>query len=64
MVRGYWIVRLVEKKQPGFWKRFFSRGLGIRTAERELAEALEIAPQDLWAEIDGRIVARFGAQGT
>jgi hypothetical protein len=58
-VRGYWLVRYLEKKRPGFLKRAFSQPKDARVMEREMAAELGMAPESFWAEIDGAVADYF-----
>jgi len=62
-VRGYWLVRYLEEKRPGFLKRIFSSGQVAQTIEEEIAMELGEKPDSLWGKIDDMIVAHFTIQG-
>ncbi len=58
-VRGYWIVRFLEDKCPGFLKKVFSSPQSVRTVERDMALELGIEPDCLWSKIDDVMVRWF-----
>ncbi len=62
-VRGYWIVRLLEEKCPGFWKRIFSSPQNVPAVERDMAMELGVKIDDLWSKIDNMIIAHFSNRG-
>lgn len=61
-VRGYWLVRYLEEKHPGFLRHAFSLRRDSRTIEREIAIELGMEPESFWSEIDGVVVDHFGTK--
>ena len=57
--RGYWLVRYLEAKRPGFVKRAFTEYKDARTFERGMIAELGMAPADFWAKIDGAVADFF-----
>jgi hypothetical protein len=62
-VRGYWLVRYLEEKRPGFLRRMFSLRRDPKTIERETAMELGIKPENFWTEIDDVVVGYFENKG-
>jgi hypothetical protein len=62
-VRGYWLVRYLEEKCPGFLRRMFSQRQDSRTMEREMVMELGMEPESFWRGVDEVIVAHFERQG-
>ena len=62
-VRGYWLVRYLEEKRPGFLKRALASPRVARTIEDDIAVELGIEPGGLWSKIDDMIVAHFEMKG-
>ena len=58
-MRGYWLVRYLEEKRPGFLKRMFSQGRDAKTIERETAIELGMEPESFWSEIDDVVFSHF-----
>ncbi len=58
-VRGYWLVRYLEEKCPGFLKRMFLLHRDPRTIEREMIAELGMEPGSFWGEIDDVVVGHF-----
>jgi hypothetical protein len=58
-VRGYWIVRLLEKTNPGWTQELLSLRRAPREIERLLAEAVHLPPGRLWTEIDDLVVEQL-----
>jgi len=59
VVRGYWLVRYLEEKCPGFLRRMFSLRRDSRVIEREMAMELGMEPESFWSEIDEVVVGHF-----
>ncbi len=62
-VRGYWLVRYVEEKLPGFLRYMFSLERDARAVEREMVTELGMEAESFWRDIDGVIVDHFERQG-
>ena len=62
VVRGYWLVRYLEEKHPGFLRHAFSLRRDSRGIEREIAIELEMEPESFWSEIDDVVVGHFGRE--
>lgn len=58
-MRGYWLVRYLEEKRPGFLRQMFSLRQDARAIEREMVTELWMEPESFWSEIDGVIVGHF-----
>ena len=63
-VRGYWLVRYLEEKHPGFLRHMFSLRRDSRTIEREIAMELGMEAESFWSKIDGVVVGHFGTKMT
>jgi hypothetical protein len=63
-LRGYWLVRYLEEKFPGFLKSIFSRHQNTNVVEREIMAKLEMTPTRFWKEIDDAIFGHFEGRGT
>lgn len=63
-VRGYWIVRYVEEKLPGFLKSVFSLGQDGKMIEQNTAAELGMKKDSFWSEIDDAVVNHFESQST
>ncbi|MFC1994220.1 hypothetical protein ACFLVI_03040 [Chloroflexota bacterium] len=61
-VRGYWLVRYLEEKCPGFLNRMFSLRRDSMVIEREMAMELGIEPESFWSEIDEMVVGHFNEE--
>jgi hypothetical protein len=61
--RGYWLVRYLEEKLPGFLKRSFSAHTDARTLERDMITGLGMTPESYWREIDGVLAGHFEEPG-
>lgn len=62
-MRGYWLVRYMEKQYPSFLKNMFSLHRDARMIEREMIAELGMEPESFWNEIDGVIVDHFEREG-
>ena len=62
-MRGYWLVRYLEEKRPGFLRYMFSLRQDARAIEREMVAALGMEPKSFWSDIDGVIVGHFERKG-
>jgi len=62
-VRGYWLVRYLEKEHPGFLNRMLSLRMDSKTIEREIAAELGMEPTSFWGEIDDLLVSYFKERG-
>jgi hypothetical protein len=58
-MRGYWLVRYLEGKHPGFLKQMFEERQDPRVIEREMITELGMEPGSFWSEIDDIVVAHF-----
>ena len=58
-MRGYWLVRYLEEKCPGFLKRLFSLRRDPRAIEREMIVELGMEPGSFWNQIDDVVVGHF-----
>ena len=58
-VLGYWIVRYLEEKSPGFLKRLFSGRPNIRRIDKDIALQLGIEPDGFWSRIAPMILAHY-----
>jgi hypothetical protein len=58
-MRGYWLVRYLEEKHPGFLRRMFSLHRDPRVIEREMMFELGMEPGSFWREIDDVMVGHF-----
>jgi hypothetical protein len=58
-MRGYWLVRYLEEKHPGFLRRLFSLHRDPRAIEREMMLELGMEPGSFWREIDDVVVGHF-----
>ncbi len=58
-MRGYWLVRYLEEKSPGFLRRMFSLRRDARAIEREMIIELGMEPGSFWSEIDDVLVSHF-----
>lgn len=53
-IRGYWLVRCLEAKLPGFIKtEILSQPLDKKVLEQKIANALGLNHDSLWGDIDG-----------
>lgn len=55
-VRGYWLVRYLEEKHPGFLKREFLQNKDAKTIGREIIIELGMEPERFWMDIDRVVV--------
>jgi hypothetical protein len=62
-IRGYWLVRYLEEKRPGFLRHMFSRRQDARAIEREMAAELGMEPEVFWRDIDSVMVGHFERKG-
>ena len=62
-VRGYWLVRYLEERHPGFLRKMFSFPRDAKTIEREMASELKLAAETFWKDIDGVMVEYFEKRG-
>jgi hypothetical protein len=58
-MRGYWLVRYLEEKSPGFLRRMFSLRQDSEAIEQEMIVELGIEPGSFWSEIDDVVVSCF-----
>lgn len=58
-VRGYWIVRLLEKTEPGCLRELLSMRRKAKDIERRVADGLHVPRDRFWAEIDDVMADRF-----
>ena len=58
-VRGYWLVRYLQEKCPGFLKHTFSSYQDPETIESRMVTELGMQPGNFWSEIDDRIAEYF-----
>jgi hypothetical protein len=58
-MRGYWLVRYLEEKHPGFLKQMFEERQDPRVIEREMITELGMEPESFWSEIDDIVIAHF-----
>jgi hypothetical protein len=63
-VRGYWVVRYLEEKCPGFLRRMFSLSRDSTAIEREMASELGMEPASFWSEIDETVFGHFEKKQT
>jgi len=56
---GYWLVRYLEERCPGFLKRLFSSSPISRMLESEIAAELGVALDGFWSKIPDVVVAYF-----
>lgn len=61
--RGYWLVRYLEEKHPGFLRKMLSMPRDAKTIERETASKLKLAPEIFWNDIDRVMVEYFEKRG-
>ena len=61
-VRGYWLVRFLEEKHPGFIRRVFSLHMDARQIEGEMADLFAMQPARFWSLIDGLVAGHFESQ--
>jgi hypothetical protein len=62
-MRGYWLVRYLEEKRPGFLKRMFSPRQDAKVIEREMVTELGLESESFWRDIDDVIVGHFKRKG-
>ena len=58
-MRGYWLVRYLEEKHPGFLRRMFSLHLDPKVIEQEMIVELGMEPGRFWNEIDDAMIDHF-----
>lgn len=58
-VRGYWIVRLLEDRHPGFVRSLLAARQSSREIERQVAQRLGLSPAGLWRAIDAEVIEHF-----
>jgi hypothetical protein len=58
-VRGYWIVRFLEDRHPGFLRSLLGERRAPAAIERQIAERLGLKPADLWRDIDEHVAEHF-----
>lgn len=63
-VRGYWVVRYLEEKCPGFLRRMFSLSRDSIAIGREMASELGMKPETFWSEIDEVVFGHFKKKQT
>lgn len=56
--RGYWLVELLERTQPGFLKGIFSEKQKLHFLEKQMAGLLGLPPQQFWQRVDERVLAQ------
>jgi hypothetical protein len=57
--RGYWLVRYLEEKRPGYLKRAFAEYKNARAFEHGMIAELGMAQDNFWREVDGTIADHF-----
>jgi len=62
-MRGYWLVRYLEEKRPGFLRGMLSLPRDPKTIEREMASELGMEQEDFWVKIDEVVVDHFERKG-
>ena len=62
--RGYWLVRYLEEKCPGFLRHTFSLRQDGRAIERDVVAELGMEPERFWSDIDGVIAGHFEGNDT
>jgi len=58
-MRGYWLVRYLEEKHPGFLRRMFSLHRDPKAIEQEMIVELGMEPGRFWGQIDNVVVDHF-----
>ena len=58
-MRGYWLVRYLEEKSPGFLRRMFSLRQHSEAIEQDMIFELGMEPGHFWSEIDDLVVDYF-----
>lgn len=58
-MRGYWLVRYLEEKRPGFLRRMFSLRRDAKAIEQEMIVELGMESGSFWSEIDDIVVSHF-----
>jgi hypothetical protein len=58
-MRGYWLVRYLEEKHPGFLRRTFSLHRDPKVIEQEMIVELGMEPGRFWSEIDDVMIDHF-----
>jgi hypothetical protein len=58
-VRGYWITRYIEDKQPELLKSLLRQRYKKRALESKVAEAFGMSSEDFWRQIDGMVSSYF-----
>ena len=58
-MRGYWLVRYLEKLHPGFLRRMFSFHRDPKVIEQEMIVELGMEPGRFWSEIDDVMIDHF-----
>ena len=58
-MRGYWLVRYLEEKHPGFLRRMLSLHLDPKVIEQEMIVELGMEPGRFWNEIDDAMIDHF-----
>jgi len=58
-MRGYWLVRYLEEKRPGFLSRMFSLRRDAKAIEQEMIVELGVESGSFWSEIDDIVVNHF-----
>ena len=58
-IRGYWLVRYLEEKHPGFLRHMFSLRQDSKIIERRMITELSMKPESFWSEIDDLVVNHF-----
>jgi hypothetical protein len=61
--RGYWLVRYLEEKRPGFLRGMLSSPRDPNTIEREMASELGMEQESFWVEIDEVVAGHFEREG-
>ena len=62
-VRGYWITRFFEETHPGLLKNLLSRRRSHKDLNQQVAQALQLEPQEFWSRIDGMVVQKYSEAG-
>jgi hypothetical protein len=58
-VRGYWLVRYIEKTSPGLLKNMLAQGQNSKLVVGKIMKALEMEPSIFWSKIDDIVVNYF-----
>jgi hypothetical protein len=58
-MRGYWLVRYLEEKRPGFLRRMFALHRDAKAVEQEMIVELGMKPECFWSQIDNALADHF-----